>query len=216
VSGLLTGTANAYIESNSINGTPYIGIKSTDVIGFNQDWRIQKAARGALGLGHYLSIYDVTSNVEKVNVFAGASGGVGIFTTTNAGYAFDINGTFRSGNITATNMTLNGGAITDLTLPGFRIRGFSNDIRLETSIMMGYISTSNNTLVLSNQDLAGSGALATSLFELRSNNRGFLPPRMTNAQRTAISSPAVGLIVYCTDATEGLYVYKSTGWTFVI
>jgi hypothetical protein len=23
-------------------------------------------------------------------------------------------------------------------------------------------------------------------------------------------------MVYCTDAVEGLYVYKSTGWTFVI
>jgi hypothetical protein len=39
---------------------------------------------------------------------------------------------------------------------------------------------------------------------------------MTNAQRTAIVSPAVGLIVYCTDVTEGLWVYKSTGWTFIV
>jgi hypothetical protein len=39
---------------------------------------------------------------------------------------------------------------------------------------------------------------------------------MTNAQRTAIASPAIGLIVYCTDAVEGLYVNKSTGWTFII
>jgi hypothetical protein len=39
---------------------------------------------------------------------------------------------------------------------------------------------------------------------------------MTNVQRAAIASPAVGLMVYCTDAVEGLYVYKSTGWTFVI
>jgi len=45
-----------------------------------------------------------------------------------------------------------------------------------------------------------------------STTKGFLPPRMTNAQRTAISSPAVGLIVYCTDATEGLYEYTSAGW----
>jgi hypothetical protein len=51
---------------------------------------------------------------------------------------------------------------------------------------------------------------------LTSTTRGFLPPRMTNAQRLAIASPAVGLIVYCTDALEGLYVNKSTGWTFII
>jgi hypothetical protein len=57
---------------------------------------------------------------------------------------------------------------------------------------------------------------ASAKFQIDSTTQGFLPPRMTNAQRTAIASPAVGLMVYCTDATEGLYVYKSTGWTFVI
>ena len=49
-----------------------------------------------------------------------------------------------------------------------------------------------------------------------STTQGFLPPRMTNTQRLAISSPAIGLMVYCTDTTEGLYIYKSTGWTFII
>jgi hypothetical protein len=57
---------------------------------------------------------------------------------------------------------------------------------------------------------------ASAILQADSTTKGFLPPRMTNAQRTAISSPAVGLIVYCTDMVEGLYVYKSTGWTFVI
>ena len=51
---------------------------------------------------------------------------------------------------------------------------------------------------------------------ISSTTQGFLPPRMTNAQRIAISSPAVGLVVYCTDASEGLYVNKSTGWTLLL
>jgi hypothetical protein len=54
------------------------------------------------------------------------------------------------------------------------------------------------------------------VLDVASTTQGFLPPRMTNAQRTAIVSPAVGLIVYCTDVTEGLWVYKSTGWTFIV
>jgi hypothetical protein len=57
---------------------------------------------------------------------------------------------------------------------------------------------------------------ASAKVQIDSTTQGFLPPRMTNAQRTAIASPAVGLMVYCTDAVEGLYIYKSTGWTFVI
>jgi len=51
--------------------------------------------------------------------------------------------------------------------------------------------------------------------QVDSTTQGFLSPRMTNAQRLAIASPAIGLEVYCTDAVEGKYIYKSTGWTFV-
>jgi hypothetical protein len=58
--------------------------------------------------------------------------------------------------------------------------------------------------------------LASAKVQIDSTTQGFLPPRMTNAERTAIASPAVGLMVYCTDTVEGLYIYKSTGWTFVI
>jgi hypothetical protein len=39
-----------------------------------------------------------------------------------------------------------------------------------------------------------------------------LPPRGTNAQRNAIASPAIGLVFYCTDSVEGLYIYTATGW----
>ena len=38
---------------------------------------------------------------------------------------------------------------------------------------------------------------------------------MTDSQKSAISSPSVGLIIYQTDGTEGLYQYKSTGWSQV-
>ena len=52
--------------------------------------------------------------------------------------------------------------------------------------------------------------------DITSTTKGFLPPRMTNAQRIAIATPAIGLMVYCTDTIEGLYINKSTGWTFII
>jgi hypothetical protein len=52
--------------------------------------------------------------------------------------------------------------------------------------------------------------------QIDSTTQGFLPPRMTNAQRTSIVSASIGLMVYCTDVTEGLYINKSTGWTFIV
>lgn len=73
------------------------------------------------------------------------------------------------------------------------------------------------TGIISATSLVGGTSLNSSAaLQVDSTTKGFLPPRMTNAQRTSISLPAVGLMVYCTDATEGLYIYKSTGWTFII
>jgi hypothetical protein len=63
----------------------------------------------------------------------------------------------------------------------------------------------------------GANAPNTSAkLDIQSTTQGFLPPRMTNAQRLAIATPAIGLMVYCTDVVEGLYINKSTGWTFII
>lgn len=57
---------------------------------------------------------------------------------------------------------------------------------------------------------------SSSILQTDSTSKGFLPPRMTEAQRTAISSPAIGLMVYQTDGTDGVYVYKAAGWIQMI
>jgi len=41
--------------------------------------------------------------------------------------------------------------------------------------------------------------------EVSSTSKGFLVPRMTSSQRTGISNPASGLLVYQTDAPIGFY-----------
>jgi hypothetical protein len=88
---------------------------------------------------------------------------------------------------------------------------------------IGSSGTSYQTYVSRWWIKGGTGTLAntatpnaSAALQADSTTQGFLPPRMTNAQRLLITTPAVGLMVYCTDAVEGLYVYKSTGWTFVI
>jgi hypothetical protein len=50
------------------------------------------------------------------------------------------------------------------------------------------------------------------MLDVKSTARGVLISRMTAAQRGAIASPATGLLVYQTDATEGFYFYDGTGW----
>ena len=54
---------------------------------------------------------------------------------------------------------------------------------------------------------------ATALLDLSSTTKGFLPPRMTAAQRTAITTPAAGLLVYQADGAAGLYQFNGSTWT---
>jgi len=68
----------------------------------------------------------------------------------------------------------------------------------------------NNRLGIGTNTLVASAKV-----QINSTTQGFLPPRMTNAQRLAIATPAIGLMVYCTDTIEGLYINKSTGWTYI-
>ncbi|MCS7073239.1 MAG: hypothetical protein NZ108_02105 [Bacteroidia bacterium] len=56
---------------------------------------------------------------------------------------------------------------------------------------------------------------ATALLDLTSTTSGLLPPRMTAAQRTAITTPATGLLVYQTDGTSGFYYYNGSSWVLV-
>ena len=51
---------------------------------------------------------------------------------------------------------------------------------------------------------------ASAILDLTSNNKGFLAPRLTTAQRTSIAAPAVGLLVY--DVNIGCYFYYNTAW----
>ncbi len=45
--------------------------------------------------------------------------------------------------------------------------------------------------------------------------QGMLVPRMTQARRDAIATPATGLMIYQTDNTPGFYYYNGTAWTAV-
>lgn len=56
---------------------------------------------------------------------------------------------------------------------------------------------------------------ASSLLEVQSTTKGVLIPRMTSGQRTAITTPAEGLMVFQTDAPAGLWMIINGVWTRV-
>jgi Flp pilus assembly pilin Flp len=55
---------------------------------------------------------------------------------------------------------------------------------------------------------------AASQLEVSSTSKGFLPPRMTAAQRNAISTPVAGLMVWCNDCGSNgeIQIYNGTEW----
>jgi len=58
----------------------------------------------------------------------------------------------------------------------------------------------------------GSTPNSSSMLDIKSNSKGILIPRMTQAERSAISTPANGLMVYQTNGTSWFYFYDGSSW----
>lgn len=73
-------------------------------------------------------------------------------------------------------------------------------------------------LILASQFALGQVGINTTtphpsaMLDLNSTVSGLLIPRMTQAQKTAIPTPATGLLIYQTDATTGFWYYNGTAW----
>jgi len=87
----------------------------------------------------------------------------------------------------------------------------------------GLVITTNNAGSISNTDIAvyvyqsksvhinGFTEVASAVLNVESTTKGFLPPRMTTAQRVAITSPAASLIVFDTTI-QNLCYYRDGVW----
>ena len=53
---------------------------------------------------------------------------------------------------------------------------------------------------------------ASAALDVTSTNHGMLIPRMTQAQKLAIASPATGLLIYQTDNVSGFWFYNGVTW----
>ncbi|MEY4520970.1 MAG: hypothetical protein RIT10_155 [Bacteroidota bacterium] len=68
-----------------------------------------------------------------------------------------------------------------------------------------------NTL-LSQVGIGTNTPAPSAQLDVSSTERGFLPPRMTAAQRDLIATPATGLLIFQTDNTAGYYYYNGSAW----
>ena len=78
-------------------------------------------------------------------------------------------------------------------------------------LMLGMTATAQ---VAINAD--GSSPNSSAMLDVQSSDKGMLIPRMTEAERDAIASPATGLLIYQTDETNGFYYYDGTNWDLLV
>jgi hypothetical protein len=64
-------------------------------------------------------------------------------------------------------------------------------------------------------NVTGANPNPAAVVDMVSTNKGFLTPRMTEAQRDAIAAPATGLLIYQLDNTPGFRFYDGTQWVFL-
>jgi hypothetical protein len=157
----------------------------------------------------------------------------------------DINVPAAAGTLTGTtlNSTVTGSSLTSIgTLANLTVTNpivgsiTGNSATATSATTAGNITATSNTTLTTLSSLtsvgtltsatvtgkvivgASSAASASAVLEANSTTQGFLPPRMTGAQRDAISSKVAGLVVWCTNCGQNgeLQVYNGTAWTNLI
>src|ERR1700712_4087955 len=83
-------------------------------------------------------------------------------------------------------------------------------------VFLSFCTQAFSQTVVVTDDAAYTTGNASSVLDVKSVLKGFLAPRMTQAQRIAIATPADGLLVYQTDATKGFYYYNGTTTAWVL
>ena len=83
-----------------------------------------------------------------------------------------------------------------------KIYGFLAMLLLSSSALLAQVSVNNDN----------SAPDPSAMLDVKSTTKGFLPPRMTLAERDALVSPAEGLIIYNTTDNKPNY-RKNGAWT---
>ena len=104
------------------------------------------------------------------------------------------------------------GAVLDLNNAGTdwsTVNAGYTRVRTMNTISNGFQTV--NAAFSGNVGIGTTNPVITAALDVSSTTKGFLPPRMTTAQRNAISSPAEGLTIYNYD-TKCLEFYNGTYW----
>lgn len=90
------------------------------------------------------------------------------------------------------------------------------DVNGGVTVGSGYSGTntapSNGAIIQGQVGVGTNAPNAAAALDVTSTTQGILYPRMTTAQRNAIASPVVGLVIYNTDCDNLNYYSSTSGW----
>ena len=183
---------------NGLNRIANYAISTNNVVGFNRllanQWQqitislslLTFKSNAFTGVQIYTSGLNTTYFLDTIQLNGGINNPTGTTSTNNFGFAKSDSGTATASSATDTLNVVGSGIVST--------------------------SATAKTLTIGTPNISSS---ADALLKLDSTTKGFLMPRMNLTERLALSSPSVGLLVYQTDTTEGVYQYTSAGWSLI-
>jgi hypothetical protein len=153
------------------------------------------------------------STTQQTLTLKGLSGQTGNLLTLASSTGSAVFSVGPSGSVTALDLTLTSLSGTSARLGTTTITNLAV-INTSTSTFAGPVSFGSNLLniISTGQVALGTASPDASAFlQLDSTSRGFLAPRLTTAQKNAISNPAAGLAVYDTTLNK-LNVFNGSVW----
>lgn len=157
--------------------------------------------------------YKIQSTASQISLMSSSIGFQNklLFQDTAQGLTTDDNRTtIIYGNDYTTPLTFNGRALyTSQFVFNRKLTGAASTALLTNFLEYGVSRFAIDGI--GNVGFGNSAPVASAKVQIDSTTSGFLPPRMTTAQKTAIVSPATGLIVYDTTTNKAC-CYNGSTW----
>jgi hypothetical protein len=215
------GTATKLATARNINGVAFDGSGDISITSTADAGSLTGTTLNSMVTGSSLTSVGTLANLTVTNPIVGSITGNAATATTVTTNA-DLTGPVTSvGNATSitdgaiTTSKIATGAVATASIADGAITNAKVTDVAATKITGTFTSATVNGKVIVG---ASSAASSSAVLEASSTTQGFLPPRMTAAQRDAISSKVAGLVVWCSNCGSNgeLQVYNGTTWTNMI